>query len=351
MKILILINYPYERGHQYSASMRWLFKYWPDPAVKIDVVDFTRIPLIHPIERKLFRFYIIQTLRVLPGINQYDLIYSDGAQSAVLLAFLRSLFKQKHPPHAILDVGCFNDGRRREIELKLIRKLVGSISCVIYHARIQGSYYRECLPSLWERCRYVPNGVDQMYFRPQRTKEEDYIFCVGHRGLKSRDWPTLMEAFGKLHTRTDLRIVGTEKIGIGDLGGREVPKNAKFYPFIPRPKLKNFIASSKFAVLPLPYHAHSQGQLSLLESMAMGKAVIVSKVPGIIDYVEDGKTAILYEPYNAEDLKEKVGFLLNNPQEAKRIGREARRAVELYYNEKNMARGIYKAIKELCKIN
>jgi len=161
----------------------------------------------------------------------------------------------------------------------------------------------------------------------------------------------LMEAFGKLNTRTELRVIGTEKIGRGDLRGREVPKNVKFYPFVPRPKLKNFIASSKFAVLPLPYHAHSQGQLSLLESMAMGKAVIVTKVPGIIDYVEDGKTAILYEPYNADDLREKVEFLLDNPQVARRIGREARRSVELYYNEENMAKGIYQAIVELCKIN
>jgi len=190
-----------------------------------------------------------------------------------------------------------------------------------------------------------------MYFRPQKAKEEDYIFCVGHRGLKSRDWPTLMEAFGKLHIPTELRIVGTERVGRSDLRRRKIPKNAKFYPFLSRPKFKDLISRSRFAVLPLPYHPHSHGQLSLLESMAMGKAVIVSKVPGIIDYVEDGKTALLYEPYNAEDLKEKIEFLLNNPQEAKRIGREARRAVELYYNEENMARGIYQAIKELCEIN
>ncbi len=351
MRILILVNFPYERGHRCAASIRWFSKYWPTPGVKIDVVDFTKIPLIHPIEKNLLRFYITQTLRVLPRVNRYDLIYSDGAQSAVLLAFLRSLFKKKYPPHAILDVGCFNGGRRREIELKPIRKLVESVSCVIYHARIQESYYRECLPSLWERCRYVPIGVDQVYFRPQEVKEEDYIFCAVHQGLKSRDWPTLMEAFGKLHIPTELRVVGIERARRSDLRGRRIPENVEFYPFAPLPKLKDFISRSRFVVLPLPYHAHSHGQLSLLEPMAMGKAVIVSKVPGIIDYVEDGKTAILYDPYNAEDLKEKVEFLLNNPQEARRIGKEARRAVELYYNEENMAKGIYKAMVELCKIN
>ncbi|TET11794.1 glycosyltransferase [Candidatus Aerophobetes bacterium] len=352
MRILVLINYPYERGHQYSATIRWFFKYWPDPDVKIDVVDFSKIPLIHPIERKLFHFYIIQTLRILPRINQYDLIYSDGAQSAVLLAFLRSLLGIKYPPHVVLDIGCFNDGRRREIELKLIRELVESVSCVIYHARIQESYYRECLPSVWERCRFVPIGVDPTYFSPRKIEEEDYVFCVGgHRGLKSRDWPTLMKAFGTLNSKTELRVVGNEKLGRSELRGEKVPKDVRFYPLVPRQHLKNVLGASIFSVLPLPYHAHSQGQFSLLESMAVGKAVIVSKVPGIIDYVEDGKTAVLYEPYNAEDLKEKVEFLLNNPQEAKRIGREARRSVELYYNEENMARGIYKAIKELCKIN
>jgi len=351
MRILVLVNYRYKPGKDYSATIPWLFKYWPDLDVKIDVVDFTRIPLIYFIEKNLLRFYVIQTLRVLPRVNRYDLIYSDGAQSAVLLAFLRSLLGIKYPPHVVLDVGCFNDGRRREIELKPIRKLVESISCVIYHARIQESYYRECLPSLWERCRFVPIGVDPTYFSPRKLKEENYVLCVGHRGLKSRDWPTLMEAFGRLDSNTELRVVGNEKLRRSELRGEKVPKNIKFYPFIPCQQLKNFISCSRFGVLPLPYHAHSQGQLSLLESMAMGKAVIVSKVPGIIDYVEDGKTAILYQPYNAEDLKEKVEFLLNNPQEAKIIGREARRAVELYYNEENMARGIYKAIKELCKID
>ena len=46
MRILVLINYPYERGDQYSATIPWFFKYWPGSDVKIDVVDFTRIPLI-----------------------------------------------------------------------------------------------------------------------------------------------------------------------------------------------------------------------------------------------------------------------------------------------------------------
>ena len=351
MRILVLINYPYERGYQYSATIRWLFKYWPDPDVKVDIVDFSNIPLIHSIEKNLLRFYIIQTLKILPRINRYDLILSDGAQSAVLLAFLRSLLGKKYPPHILLDFGCFNSGRRREIELKLIRKLVRSISCVIYIARMHESYYKECLPSIWKRCRYVPIGVDQMYFRPQQIKEENYVFCVGHRGLKSRDWPTLIQAFGYLGTRAELRVVGISELGRSELKGRKVPPNVKFLSFVERPLLKKYIARSMFTVLPLPYHNYSQGNLSLLESMAMGKAVIVSKVPGIIDYVEDGKNAILYEPYNAADLREKVEFLLDNPQVARRIGREARRSVELYYNEENMAKGIYQAMVELCKID
>ncbi|MDP3024953.1 MAG: glycosyltransferase, partial [candidate division Zixibacteria bacterium] len=79
-----------------------------------------------------------------------------------------------------------------------------------------------------------------------------------------------------------------------------------------------------------------------------GKAVIVAKTPGVIDYVEDGENALFYELANPNDLREKIEFLLNNPSEIERLGANARKSVESHYNEKNMAQNIYFAIKDLC---
>ena len=60
----------------------------------------------------------------------------------------------------------------------------------------------------------------------------------------------------------------------------------------------------------------------------MGRAVIASRSRGILDYVVDHETGILVEPGDVEALREAIEHLLAHPEEAQRLGRNARQRVE-----------------------
>jgi glycosyltransferase involved in cell wall biosynthesis len=62
--------------------------------------------------------------------------------------------------------------------------------------------------------------------------------------------------------------------------------------------------------------------------MAMGKPVIVTKTIGQTDTIVDGETGLYVAPGDTEDLRQKIQWLLENDAERKRIGKNARGAVE-----------------------
>ena len=64
----------------------------------------------------------------------------------------------------------------------------------------------------------------------------------------------------------------------------------------------------------------------------MERAVIATRSRGIIDYVLDGVTGILVEPNNPQALRDAICYLLDHPEEARRLGRNARQRIEEEHN-------------------
>ena len=356
-KILMLVNWDVHlmknhNGEKQSPNVifpdekYWFFKHWPDENIKVDVIDFCKLPIINHIERWWLKFYVIQTLKALPKIKNYDLIISHGAQSGVVLAFLRSLLGSKLPPHIIIDVGCFNGGRSKKLELLPLNYAVKSLAGVISHNSFQKDYYQENIPYLSDKNLFVPFGADSEFFKPLDLGTEDYIISVGY--IK-RDWDTLLKAFENLNSDVKLKLVGA-----GDKSRLKIsPKiqgRVECLPYIPIQELKEEIARAKFMVIPLPYYKYSFGQMTLLQGMAMRKAIIVSKVPGVEDYVRDGKNAVFYKPQDWQDLKDKMEMLLKDEKLTDKIARNARLSIESKFNEKNLAENLHRAVGQLCKI-
>lgn len=63
--------------------------------------------------------------------------------------------------------------------------------------------------------------------------------------------------------------------------------------------------------------------LTVLESMAVGNPVITTKVGGLPEFIENGKTGIFIDPNNPQDLASEIMKLIDNPRMRKDIGRQA----------------------------
>jgi glycosyltransferase involved in cell wall biosynthesis len=64
--------------------------------------------------------------------------------------------------------------------------------------------------------------------------------------------------------------------------------------------------------------------MSTLEAMACGKPVVSTRVGGVSDLIQDGYNGFLVSSGDYEALADRVNYLLQNPETARRLGGNAR---------------------------
>lgn len=100
-----------------------------------------------------------------------------------------------------------------------------------------------------------------------------------------------------------------------------------------------FIASSVSDLLPK----------TVLEAMACGLPVIVSKNCGNADLVQEGINGFLYDPFDTEKLKELIMWFLLNPDKISDMGKNARES-SILNTESNFFEDMYLACKQTAGI-
>jgi glycosyltransferase involved in cell wall biosynthesis len=68
--------------------------------------------------------------------------------------------------------------------------------------------------------------------------------------------------------------------------------------------------------------------MAVLEAAAAGVPVVASRVGGVPDLIEDGKTGLFFDPQNATSMGGAVEKLLEQPQFARELAMEAKRRAQ-----------------------
>ena len=97
-------------------------------------------------------------------------------------------------------------------------------------------------------------------------------------------------------------------------------------------ELRQLYADSCFMVMPLENVNFQAGVTAILECLAMGKAVICSRVPGQTDVVVEGENGRYVPPGDPSTLGTEIRRLLSRPEEAARMGANGRKLVECQMN-------------------
>lgn len=77
------------------------------------------------------------------------------------------------------------------------------------------------------------------------------------------------------------------------------------------------------------------GYYSILEAMLSGKPLIASNTLGMAEFVEDGKTAVLYAPGERAELAKRIRLLLDDPARGAEIAHNARESAESRFSSKH----------------
>jgi len=107
------------------------------------------------------------------------------------------------------------------------------------------------------------------------------------------------------------------------------PPNVRFVGSLSKDQLQEFYGGARFAVVPSV--CFETFGLAAAEAMSYGLPVIASRIGGLPEVVEDGRTGLLFEPGNDVELAAKLDSLWHDEARCREMGRAARQKVEREY--------------------
>lgn len=297
------------------------------------------------------RYLPIQALQAWRAFRQrhlYRTIFTDAENIGLLLA---AFFKLCHtrPRHVMLMHYASTPWKRWMVRAL---RLWTAIDTVICHSSAQYDLLRRWgVPAA--RLALIPYGVDGNFWQslPDSTVQSPPLICSA--GLEFRDYATLIEA------------VRTENVHLVIAAASHWSRRVNRAADVPLPshiqvtkldyvQLRDVYTRACFVVVPLDDVDFQAGITTILEAMAMGKAVIVSRTRGQIDTVigdtpvprgtpalagyrhfypplqptADAQTGIYVTPGSVSELRDAIQRLLVDPVLAQRLGRNGRQLFE-----------------------
>jgi glycosyltransferase involved in cell wall biosynthesis len=269
---------------------------------------------------------LVKALEVYRRRHHYDVIVSWDDPFALIYALLLMLTRSRSRHVAVLS---WMAPPKKAFALKFVQKHIDRII-------VWSQNHKELLVEFFgispSRIVVIPYFVDQKFWRPIGVATEG-ICSVGD---SRRDYATLIEAMRGLEIRC--RIVS--QVRPSQKSNRDfdatnsslakisnLPDNVVLGPASPV-ELRAIYARSRFVVVPLFPGFRDSGITTVTEAMAMGKAIICSRIYGQIDLLEDGINGIFVRPGDPQALREAIQYLYEHPDVAARMGAEGRRRAE-----------------------
>ena len=154
---------------------------------------------------------------------------------------------------------------------------------------------------------------------------------------------TLLAAWSGL-TDTRLKIFGDGPLSteLQEAGRNKRLENVEFMGQQPTGTCLQGLRDAAFLVMPSEWYEGFPR--TLVEAFALGRPVVASRLGSLAELVADGRTGLLFEPGNADDLAAKVQWMVEHPEACRDMGLAARREYEEKYTpERNyeMVMNIY----------
>ena len=211
-----------------------------------------------------------------------------------------------------------------------------------------------------EKLEVIPNGINVGDFNVNNEEIERVRRKYGLKGITVMFAGTVTPRKGVMQLIRAGEILNLDKdvlfliVGNLDLDRKYAQKvmeyakskgiNAKFTGFVPYEDLKALYSACDIFVLP----SFEEGDpIALKEAMASGKPLIGSNVGGVTMQIRDGWNGFLVEPANERQLAEKIRYLVDNPEERIRMGKNSRKLAEEEFDWKKIAEKYLKVYEDV----
>lgn len=198
-----------------------------------------------------------------------------------------------------------------------------------------------------EQYRVILNGIELERFDAARRPVPGRVLLLGRLSPQKRP-DVAVEAFARVHKRmpeSELLLAGRgpEEARVRELVGRLGIEGA-VHLLGPRDDVPELLATASCLVLSSDYEGCP---LSVLEAMAAGVPVVATRVGGVPELVDDGRTGLLVDPGRPEALADALVRLLSNPEEAAELGVAAREEARARFSRERMLAAVENVYDEL----
>lgn len=180
---------------------------------------------------------------------------------------------------------------------------------------------------------YVRFAIDDEFFPLRPLPETLRIVSAG--GDRDRDTATLFAAFEMVHAEmphVELIAQTTSTL--------RPPAGVQVVAHLPHTRLRELYASATLVLIATLPNLHVSGMTVSLEAMATGRPVVVTRTPGIEDYIDDGRTGLLSAVGDPASLARGALELLRDPERTVAMGTAARASIEARFTPALMAEQI-----------
>jgi glycosyltransferase involved in cell wall biosynthesis len=178
---------------------------------------------------------------------------------------------------------------------------------------------------------HLPYFLTSEKFKANGSQRGSYVLFIGrlesYKGVR-----TLLNA-AKLLNEIHIKIVGegTEKHSLMNMAKEMKLVNVEFTGYLSGDALKRILHECLYVIVPSEWYENYP--YAVMEAMAAGKPVIASRIGGLPEMIEEGKTGFLFEPKNYYNLAEKMRVLRNDYMLCETMGKEAKKKALINYNE------------------
>jgi glycosyltransferase involved in cell wall biosynthesis len=204
-------------------------------------------------------------------------------------------------------------------------------ACISHFCRSQGMYFSD--DAHWDKLKIVHCGVEpEKYGRdPNRSFGKRLLFVGRLDAVKGV--PLLLDAVAELkaaHPDIALTVVGDGPIRADlEAQARALDMPAEFVGYKSQDEVAQLLDTHDMLILP----SFAEGvPVVLMEAMAARIPVIASRVGGVQELVEDGKSGFVLAPGDEKSLISALDKLLSDPDLCARMGTAGRAKVEADFN-------------------
>jgi glycosyltransferase involved in cell wall biosynthesis len=291
---------------------------------------------------------IAQALAAWRQSSKYNVVFADRESTGFALGALFRIRARR--PKLVVLTHLLTPAKKQQLFRSL--RLRSTVDCLIVHSSPQRGIAVHGLGLPMEQVAMIPYHSDDRFWTPLSVPIKNQICSAG---LEYRDHRTLIEAVGDLDV--DLVIAAASHWSKHQLVDSAMVPPRVHVASLDYHALRQLYAESLFVVVPLMDVDNQAGITTILEAMAVGKAIIVSCSRGQLDVIRDrrrenrvdptratqsdwvqrlgaetsvaeGQTGIYVMPGDIAELRRAILFLLEHPEQAHTMGTNGRAVIQ-----------------------